>query len=138
MPPYPLLADLVLVLHFGVVLFVVGGLAAIVAGNLLSWAWVNRWWFRAAHLGAIGVVVLESWLGIACPLTELEWWLRSRAGAPLQAQGFIAHWLQRLMFFEAPGWVFGFAYTLFGLLVAAAWWRFPPGRRPAHKRRPTS
>lgn len=136
MQPYALLADLVLVLHLGIVLFVVGGLVAIVVGNHLSWAWVNRWGFRAAHLGAIGVVVLESWLGLTCPLTELEWWLRAHAGAPLHGQGFVANGLQRLLFFEAPGWVFGVADTLFGLLVAAAWWRYPPRRPPARKQKP--
>lgn len=134
--PYLLLANLVLVLHVAIVLFVVGGLVVILAGNMLSWAWVNRWWFRGAHLAAIGIVVLESWAGITCPLTTLEWWLRARAGAPLDEQGFIAYWLQRLLFYQAPDWVFGLAYTLFGLLVVLAWWRFPPGRPAAHPGRP--
>jgi hypothetical protein len=55
---YQSLADAVLLLHFGVVIFVVGGLLAIVAGNLSNWGWVNRPSFRWAHLGAIGFVVL--------------------------------------------------------------------------------
>jgi len=45
--PYALLANAVLVLHVAVVLFVVGGLVLVVAGNLLlGWAWVNALWFR--------------------------------------------------------------------------------------------
>ncbi len=124
-----LLADLVLVVHVAVVLFVVGGLALVVVGNLRAWRWVNAPWFRAAHLGAIGFVVAESWLGIACPLTLLEAWLRTRAGGAAHGQGFVEHWLQTLLYHQAPGWVFGLAYTVFGLLVAAAWWRFPPTRR---------
>ena len=40
------LADAVLLLHFGVVIFVVGGLLAIVAGNLAQWGWVNQPSFR--------------------------------------------------------------------------------------------
>jgi hypothetical protein len=56
---YQALADAVLVLHLAVVVFVVGGLLAIVAGSLAAWQWVDRLWFRAAHLGAIAVVVVQ-------------------------------------------------------------------------------
>ncbi|MDP2248159.1 MAG: DUF2784 family protein, partial [Nitrosomonadales bacterium] len=70
--PYQLLANIVLLAHFSIVLFVIGGLFLIIAGNLLSWHWVNRLWFRVAHLLAIGIVITESWLGITCPLTTLE------------------------------------------------------------------
>jgi len=128
---YRLLADAVLVLHFGVVVFVVGGLALVVAGNRFGWHWVNGWWFRLAHLAAIAVVVAQAWLGRLCPLTTLESWLRTRAGAPAYAESFVEHWVQRLIFYEAPLWVFALVYTAFGLLVLAAWWRFPPGRRRA-------
>ncbi|HRC39620.1 MAG: DUF2784 domain-containing protein [Rubrivivax sp.] len=124
--PYALLADAVLVLHAGIVLFVVGGLLLVVLGNWRGWPWVNRPWFRLAHLAAITVVVAESWLGLTCPLTTLEWWLRARAGVAPYESSFIAYWLQTLLFYEAPGWVFALAYTVFGVLVAAAWWRFPP------------
>ena len=122
------LADAVLVLHFVVVLFVVGGLACIVAGNLRSWRWANRWWFRAAHLSAIGFVVVQAWLGQTCPLTTLESWLRRQAGGTGYTQSFVEHWVQRVLYYDAPAWVFGLAYTLFGLVVAWAWWRFPPSR----------
>ncbi len=124
--PYQLLADAVLLIHFGVVLFVVGGLAAVVAGNRLGWRWVNGWWFRLAHLAGIAVVAVQAWLGQYCPLTTLESWLRVRAGLPTHGQSFVEHWLQRLIYFEAPLWVFTVAYTVFALLVVLAWWRFPP------------
>lgn len=127
--PYQLLADLVLTVHFAVVLFVIGGLVAIVAGNLYGWRFVNSWWFRLAHLAAIAVVVAQAWLGIVCPLTTLESWLRVQAGQAAYAESFIEHWLTRLLYYDAPAWVFTAAYTSFGLAVVAAWWRFPPGRR---------
>ena len=124
-----LLADLVLSLHAALVLFVVAGLPLIVGGNLAGWRWVNHWWFRLAHLLAIAIVVAESWLGIACPLTTLEVWLRSQAGQSVQVESFIGYWLQRLLYYNFPAWVFIGAYTLFGLLVLLAWWRFPPSSR---------
>lgn len=124
-----LLADMVLLAHFGLVVFVVGGLAVILVGNLLAWRWVNNPWFRLAHIAAIAVVVAESWLGITCPLTTLESWLRAQAGVSGYEASFIEHWVQRILFHEAPPWVFASAYTAFGLLVAAAWWYFPPRRR---------
>lgn len=122
------LADAVLVLHTAIVLFVVGGLVLVVLGNALRWRWINRWWFRLLHLGAVAVVVAESWLGLTCPLTELEAWLRAQAGAAIHGQGFIEHWLQRLLFYSAPPWVFMLAYSVFFALVVAAWWRWPPRR----------
>lgn len=126
---YKLLADVVLLIHFAVVVFVVGGLAAVVAGNLRGWRWVNGLRFRIAHLAAIAFVVAQEWLGQACPLTSLESWLRRRAGAAGYARGFIEDWVRAILFFEAPGWVFATVYTAFGLLVLVAWWRFPPGNR---------
>lgn len=133
---YATFADAVLVLHTAVVLFVVGGLVLVVMGNVIGnpshnapgWPWVNRWWFRLLHLAAIGVVVAESWLGITCPLTTLEAWLRLQAGQAVSDQGFIEHWLQRLLFYDAPPGVFLLAYSVFFALVLAAWWRWPPRR----------
>ena len=133
MLPYQLLADAVLVLHFGIVVFVVGGLVLVVAGNMLGWPWVNKLWFRIAHVLAIGVVVAQAWLGRACPLTTLESWLREQAGSTSYRTSFVEHWVQRLLFYEAPFWVFTLAYTVFGLLVLVSWWCFPPRSKRAHE-----
>ncbi|MFZ0928911.1 MAG: DUF2784 domain-containing protein [Syntrophobacteraceae bacterium] len=127
--PYQFLADLVLTLHVAVVAFVVGGLLLVVVGNLRKWQWVNAFWFRLAHLASIAVIVAEAWLGATCPLTSLEMWLRVKARATTYSGSFIEHWLQRVLYYEAPSWVFGLAYTLFGFLVLATWRYFPPSRR---------
>ncbi|MFN7783038.1 MAG: DUF2784 domain-containing protein [Lysobacterales bacterium] len=125
---WTLAADVVLFLHLCVVVFVVLGLGLIVLGNLRGWRYVNAWWFRLGHLATIGVVVAQSWLGVVCPLTTLELWLRTQAGEATYAGGFIEYWLSRLLYFEAPAWVFVLAYSAFGLCVLAAWWRWPPQR----------
>jgi MFS family permease len=129
--PYQLLADAVLVTHFGVVAFVVGGLLAVFAGNWLRWRWVNILWFRLAHLTAVSFIAVQAWLGQYCPLTILESWLRLRAGSPSYEKSFIEYWVQRLIYYEAPVWVFATVYTVFAVLVLFAWWYFPPHRRHA-------
>lgn len=126
--PYQALADAVLLFHLGVVVFNVAGLVATVVGNFRGWAWVNHPWFRLLHLAAIAVVVAQAWLGQICPLTTFETWLRRRAGAPSYDGSFIEHWVQRVLFFDLPAWVFTLSYTAFGMLVAVAWWYFPPRR----------
>jgi len=132
-----LLADAVLILHFAIVLFVVGGLVLIIVGNFSGWRWVNALWFRLLHLAAIAIVVAESWLGINCPLTTLEMWLRAQSGAASAinySESFIGYWLQRLLFYSAPPWVFVLTYTVFGALVIAVWFRFPPEFRRRNRR----
>lgn len=126
------MADSVLALHVAVVAFVVAGLPMIVIGNLLGWAWVNSPWFRLAHLATILLVIGEAWFGMICPLTTWEMALRAQAGAPTYGGSFIEHWLQRLLYYDAPAWVFQLGYSLFGLLVGGTWWCYPPrfGRRP--------
>ncbi len=123
---YQLFADAVLIVHVGVVLFVVVGLVLIIVGNLKKWPWVNNLWFRLAHLSAIAFVVAETWLGITCPLTTLEMWLREHANGATYNGSFIEHWLQRLLYYNAPAWVFTLAYSLFGLIVLVTWICFPP------------
>jgi len=92
---YHLLADGVLVTHVAFVGFVVIGLALILLGGLRRWSWVRNRWFRRTHLAAIGLVVVQAWLGIICPLTNLEMFLREKAGDATYQDTFIAHWLHR-------------------------------------------
>ncbi|WP_144982543.1 DUF2784 domain-containing protein [Halomonas sp. C22] len=124
-----LLADAVLLLHVLFVAFVVPGLLAIYLGGILGWRWVRHRRFRLVHLGAIGYVVVQAWLGAVCPLTTLEMALRAEAGSATYAGSFIQHWLQRLLYYTAPEWVFVAVYTLFGSLVLASWWVVRPVAR---------
>ena len=127
---YLMAADAVLLLHVLFVVFVVVGLVLILAGRLLSWDWVRNWWFRVAHLAAIGVVVLQSWLGVICPLTTLEMYLRDKAGDATYTGSFVSHWLESILYYRAPAWVFAVAYTAFAIIVVMSWvWVRPRGRR---------
>jgi hypothetical protein len=118
------LADLVLLVHFAFVLFVVGGLALIWIGAAAGWSWVRNFWFRVAHLAAIVFVAGEALVGVWCPLTLWEDALRGVQGE----KGFVARWIHRLMFYDVPGWMFTIAYVLFALVVALSWRLVRPTR----------
>lgn len=127
-----LLADAVVVFHLAYVSFVAFGQVAIVAGLVLRRTWARNFWFRTIHLVMIGIVVLESWAGIVCPLTTLEKTLRQSAGQTAYQADFVQHWVHRVMFFQAPSWVFSAIYTVFGLCVLATFVLGPP-RLPARR-----
>ena len=118
---YRVAADLILLAHSLFVAFVVLGLLLILAGKPLGWSWVRNPWFRAAHLAGIGIVVLQAWLGIVCPLTTWEMALRAKAGDAVYSGAFVAHWLETVLYYQAPPWVFTVAYTAFGALVVLSW-----------------
>jgi polyferredoxin len=124
-----LLADIILFTHAAFIVFVVLGQLLIVMGWQCRWAWPCNPVFRGIHLLAIGIVVLQAWCGLACPLTLLEHNLRQAAGEAGYQVGFISDWLHRLFFYRAPLWVFTLAYTLFGLLVLFTWWVYPPRKK---------
>ncbi len=120
-----LLADLILVIHFLFVLFVVGSLPLIWIGAWMGWDFVRNLRFRLAHLGAILFVVGESLLGMACPLTVWEDSLRRTASN----SNFIQRWLHRMIFYDISEWVLMTVYALFALLVAITFKLLPPYHR---------
>lgn len=128
------LADAILVLHVGIVAFVVLGALAVPAGAWRGWRWVRGFGWRLAHVVLMGVIALQAWLGALCPLTVWEQALRRRAGEAAYGGSFIEHWLSRLIFFEAPWWSFVAAYTGFALFVLLLWRWVPPRRRGARPR----
>ena len=126
------LADLVLVTHVAFVALVIFGLLLILCGGFRKWNWIRNPWFRMAHLVAIGVVVVQAWFGVICPLTTLEMSLREQAGDATYGGTFIAYWLQKLLFYQTPAWVFMVCYTVFGLAVVGSWIGFRPRSFRSH------
>jgi len=122
------LADIVLIIHFLYVLFVVGSLPVIWIGAWLKLAFVRNPWFRYLHLAAILFVVAESLLGIACPLTLWENNLRRIE----TGSSFIQHWLHFIIFYNVPETILTIAYSLFAGLVAMTF-KWVPLRRTQYK-----
>lgn len=82
------LADLVALLHFLFVLFVVlGGLL------VLKWKWVRWLHLPAALWGAM--IEFTGWI---CPLTPIEYWLRELGGGQGYQFGFIEHYLMPILY----------------------------------------
>ena len=123
------LADAILVLHVGIVAFVVFGTVLVLIGGWRGWQWVHGARWRLAHVLLMIFVALQAWLGALCPLTVWEQSLRRRAGQVVYDESFIEHWLSQLIFFEAPWWAFVAAYTAFTALVLVAWMKVPPRRQ---------
>ena len=96
-------------------------------GAALQWQWTRNPWFRYLHLGAIAFVAAEAVLGIACPLTVWEDLLRGG----IRAESFVGRWVQRLLYYRAPEWVFTTAYVLWTLATLLTLWLVPPRRRAA-------
>lgn len=132
-----LLADAVLVLHALIVLFNVAALPVIWVGYFRGWKFVRAFSFRLAHLLLIGYVAGESILGAICPLTAWEDALRTQAGAdPRYQDGYVAHWLHRLIFYDLDERFFAVGYGLFfALVLFTLVWVKP--RPPARWRRGT-
>jgi hypothetical protein len=129
MPPSLVLADAILAAHAAIVVFVVGGEVLFLVGGWRGWAWVRHFGMRVLHLVLMSYIALNTWLGELCPLTIWEQDLRRMAGQDAYTESFVAHWLSRLLFFDAPWWTFVAGYTAFALLVVATWWWVPPRRR---------
>ena len=121
------MADAILVVHFLIVLFIVGGLLAVWLGAALGWRWVRNPWFRYLHLAAIGFVALEALLGVMCPLTAWEDALRGGA----RAESFVGRWVRYFLYYDAPEWVFAAAYAAWAGATLATLRLVPPTRRAA-------
>ena len=121
-----ILADALLLLHVLVVVYVVVGLIVIYAGRALAWTWVRNPWFRIFHVAAISIVAVQSWFGVICPLTTWEMSLRNQAGDTVYSGSFISRWLETLLYYQVPAWVFTVVYSVFGALVIASWYFVRP------------
>jgi|SRR5882672_1023686 len=118
-------ADGLLVVHFAIAAFIVGGLILVWAGAPLGWRWVRNPWFRYLHLAAIVFVAAEALVGMACPLTVWEDMLRGGT----RPDSFVGRWVQRLLFYQAPEWVFASAYAAWAAATALTLVLVPPRRK---------
>jgi hypothetical protein len=123
---YSWLADLILCMHAGFVLFVIfGGLL------VLKWRWIAWLHLPAAVWGA--VVEFSGWV---CPLTPLENWLREQAGETGYRSDFVAYYLMPVLYPDDltrdVQLMFGTAVLVINVSVYGWLWR----RSQWHRHRP--
>jgi hypothetical protein len=81
-------ADLVVVVHFAFILFVV-------AGGFLALRWRRVAWI---HLPIVAYGTLIEFFGWICPLTPLENWLRIRSGSLGYETSFTEHYILPIVY----------------------------------------
>lgn len=120
-----LLGQLVLAIHVALIGFNVAGLVLIPLGAALNWRWVRILWLRALHLASLVVVALQAAFGRACFLTDWQGALTGEgAGDPL-----VMRWVNGLIYWPLPMWVFTAAYLAVLAYVVTLWWLVRPQRR---------
>ena len=111
-----LLADAVLVLHLGFVLFVV-------LGGLLVLHWPKLAWLHVPVVVWGAAIEFGGWI---CPLTPLEKWLREQGGEGAYSGGFIEHYLTVVIYPDGLTsrikWMIGAAVLLINAAVYLVLW----------------
>lgn len=121
------LGQAVLATHLGVIAFNIFGLVVIPLGAWRGWAWVRIRWWRALHLASLAVVALQATLGRACFLTLWQSDLTGAAEQPL-----IMRWVNSVIYWPLPMWVFTAAYVAIFAYVLGLWiWVRPRASRAA-------
>jgi hypothetical protein len=120
------LAQIILYVHFAIIAFNVLGLVVIPLGAWLNWRIVRIAWLRLLHLGIMAVVAGQALAGRACFLTIWENELTGNRSAPAPL---IAHWADRLVYWNIPIWGFAIFYTALFLYLVALTALVPFGER---------
>lgn len=114
---FRILADAVLVAHFGFVLFVV-------LGGLLALRWPRVAW---VHVPVALYGALIEFAGFVCPLTPLENHFRRLGGEAGYAGGFIDHYITPTLYPEGltrdAQLVLGVSVLALNVAVYGIWWR---------------
>lgn len=121
---FPFAADIVIVIHFLWIAFVILGFPVFL--------WLNSARWRLIHLAAVIWMVLMQLTRSICPLTHLEAWLKSEGqGAEVYSGKFIIETLERLIYvdnvtLEKITYATGVYLTL---IVLSFWFRPIPGKK---------
>lgn len=87
---FEVLADVVVLLHLGFILFVA-------LGSLVLWRWPRLAW---AHVPALLYAIVIITVGFSCPLTPLEKWLRRRGDGVAYEGGFVDRYVEDVVYPE--------------------------------------
>jgi Protein of Unknown function (DUF2784) len=119
------LANAILAVHLAVIAFNVAGLIVIPLGAWLGWRIVRVGWLRLLHLALLAVVVAQALAGRACILTI---WQNELTGNRQMPEPMVMRWVDRVIYWNLPIWVFALIYSFVFLYVVALSVFIPFGR----------
>jgi hypothetical protein len=128
-----ILAEAILAAHLAIILFNLFGLIVVPLGAICGWRFVRVRWWRLLHLVSLAAVAAQAVFGRACILTI---WQAALTGEPGRPTPLIMGWVNRVIYWPLPLWVFAAFYLLvFGYALALLWLVPPavphPGPLPA-------
>ena len=136
---YKILADLVVLTHFGWILFMLWGFVLTICNSVLVYVplaakdraikFFDRWIFRTVHLAGIVYVAILTVLGKYCPLTILENDLRGQYDVELAYPGsFVIHYIEKIVYPEANFLVFVIPTTIIAVFTVLMFMIRPPAK----------
>ncbi len=123
-----LIAQVILMFHLLIIAFNVAGLIVIPLGAWLNWKIVRIAWLRLLHLGLMIIVAGQAVMGRPCFLTI---WQNDLSRAHQVPTPLIMQWVNHLIYWNLPIWVFAIFYCLLLVYVLALTLLLPFGRRYA-------
>ena len=118
-------ADLVLIFHFGIVIFISSLFVIIPIGYKFEWEWLKNRKIRLIHFFLIFLVTTETVFGLMCPLTLIEHNLRG----VFFSNSFVSIWLQKFLYWNFPKEFFVITYVFCLMWTIFMWNKFPPNKK---------
>jgi hypothetical protein len=123
-----IMVQAVLAVHVTVILFNVFGLVAVPIGAICNWRFVHIRWWRVLYLLSLAAVAAQALTGRACFLTI---WQNDLTASAQPATPLIVRWIDLLVYWRLPIWMFAALYVLvFAYALALLW--LVRRQRPVH------
>src|SRR5262249_1628073 len=117
---------LILAVHLGVIAFNLFGLVAVPLGAWRGWRFVRGPWWRSLHILSLAAVAGQAVAGRACFLTL---WQDELSGPGTSGTPLIARWINGVLFWPLPLWLFAILYVAIFAYAVALLWLVPPAWR---------
>ena len=97
-----MIANILLLIHFGLAACITTGFFIIPLGYKLGWNWIKKRNLRLLHLFLMGVIATETIVGLKCPLTVLENMFRDVD----YSMSVMSYWVAEILYWDLPSQVF--------------------------------
>jgi len=136
---YKILADLVVLIHFAWIVFILWGFILTVYSSISVYVlrtaknrwrtFFDRWIFRTIHLGGIVYVAILTILGKYCPLTIWENELRQQYNTQLTYHGsFVIYYIEKIVYPEVNYLLFVIPTMIIAVFTALMFIIRPPAK----------